>query len=89
MDFIEEKERPPNLSQYDMGSLKPKQEQRGPKCLNEYAQQLWTPKLKEHDGSECLNGQWLWMPKWRHGSESQTEENDGFKCQTEDMALNA
>ena len=33
MDFTEEKERPPNLSQYDMGSLKPKQEQKGSKTL--------------------------------------------------------
>ena len=25
------------------------------KCRNEYAQQLWTPKLKEDDGFECQN----------------------------------
>ena len=89
MNFAEEQERPPNFSQYDMGFLKPKQEQKGSKGLNEYARWLWTPKLKEHGDSKCLNGQWLWMPKWRHDFERQTEKDDCSKCQTEDMDLNA
>ena len=49
------------------------------KCLNDYVQRLWKPKLKEDGGIECQAGQWLWMPKWRHD----------FECQNEDMTLNA
>ena len=45
--------------------------------------------LKEDGGTEYQVGQWLQTPKQRHGSEHQIEENDGPKCQTEDLALNA
>ena len=44
--------------------------------------------LKEDGGTEYQVGQWLRTPKQRHGFERQTEENDGPKCQTEDLALN-
>ena len=40
-------------------------------------------------GTECQVGQWLWMHKWRHDSKCQTKEDDGSKCQTGDMDLNA
>ena len=47
----EEKERPPNLSQYDTNSLKPKQKQKDSKTLQKQAR-METPKvpLKLHCG---------------------------------------
>ena len=60
------------------------------KCLNKYVQQIWTLELKKDGGTERQAGQWLWMSKWRHGSEHQIEEDGGgFKCQIEYKALNA
>ena len=76
-------------------TLNDKREKNGDsKCQNEYAQWLWTPKLKKDGGIECQVEQWLWMPKWRHNSELQKREkngdskrqmeerHDGFECQT-------
>ena len=53
MGSTEKKERPPNLSQYDTSSLKPKQEQRGSKPYKNEMTRTETPKvpLKLHYGS--------------------------------------
>ena len=44
------------------------------KCLYEYAQRLWMPKLKKDGGIECLNeyAERLWMLKLK--------KNGGIEC---------
>ena len=59
----------------------------GSECLK--LEEIALNACTEDGNTECQVGQWLWMPKWRHEFEHQTEEDDGSKCQTEDMALNA